>query len=1118
MEKLYNKNEQQYHEIPTLQEYGSDLTKMAQEGKLEPLIGRKKEVESVVQILCKRRKNNPCLIGDPGVGKTVIVEGLAQAIVKAQVPNKLQGNKVFSLEMGRLVAGTTYRGDCEERLMKIVQEIENSKGTVILFIDELHTLIDSALKRRFQAVEVPEPSVDDTIQILKGLLKKYESFHNVEYSEKAITAAAHLSNQYIRGRFLPDKAIDLIDQAGSRAQLHKTEVTTNGQVMVTEADIQHLISSWTGIPLENLSPSESNKLLNMEKTLHKRIIGQDEAVEAISRAIRRARAGIRDPSRPMASFLFTGPTGVGKTELANALAVEYFGSKESIIRLDMSEYMEKHNYARLIGSPPGYIGHDEGGQLTEAVLRRPHSLILFDEIEKAHPDIFNTLLQILEDGRLTDGKGQTVDFKNTFIIMTSNIGNDVIVKGDQFDFGQVKVAVAKELREKFRLEFLNRLDDVVVFKQLDDVQLKQIMDIMLKDVIERLERKNIFLKVTSEFKEKLAKEGTAPTYGARPLKRAIVSLLEDCLAERILRGDIKEGDSVTVSVDEEGNITKTHHQTISSISSAYKTDIPENQSQHFPSADATINLYKTQHKYQLVCEMEKLVYKQQQFYVPTLQQYGLDLTKMAQECKLDPLIGRKEQVESVVEILCKRRKNNPCLIGDPGVGKTVIAEGLAQAIVNAQVPNKLQGNKVFSLEIGRLVAGRIIFFIDELHTLIGAGGGGGGGALDAANILKPALARGVLKCVGATTQDEYRKYIEKDSALKRRFQTVEVPEPSIEETIDILNGLQNKYESFHSVKYSQEVIVAAARLSNWYISDRFLPDKAIDLIDHAGSRAQLQKTEVATKGQVMVTEADIQHLASTWTGIPLQKLSLSDSNKLLIMEKTLHKRIIGQHEAVEVISRAIRQAQLANALAAEYFGSKESIIRLDMSEYMEKHSSARLIGSPPGYIGHDEGGQLTEAIHGKGKTVDFKNTIIILTSNIGNNVILKGHQFGFGQVKMEVADELRKTFRPEFLNRLDEVVIFKQLEYAQLKQIVNIMLKEVIQRLKEKNITLVVGSEVKEKLIKEGNYPIYGARPLRRAIVSLLEDTLAERILRGDIKEGDAILVSLDNKGNVVVT
>ncbi|KAM6549572.1 hypothetical protein CsatB_021248 [Cannabis sativa] len=585
MEKLYNKNEQQYHEIPTLQEYGSDLTKMAQEGKLEPLIGRKKEVESVVQILCKRRKNNPCLIGDPGVGKTVIVEGLAQAIVNAQVPNKLQGNKVFSLEMGRLVAGTTYRGDCEERLMKIVQEIENSKGTVILFIDELHTLIgagrgggggaldaanilkpalargvlkcigattqdeyrkyiekDSALKRRFQAVEVPEPSVDDTIQILKGLLKKYESFHNVEYSEKAITAAAHLSNQYIS--WFPSST------SQNRSNYQRSSDGYRGRYST-------LISSWTGIPLENLSPSESNKLLNMEKTLHKRIIGQDEAVEAISRAIRRARAGIRDPSRPMASFLFTGPTGVGKTELANALAVEYFGSKESIIRLDKSEYMSKHNYTRFIGSPPGYLGHDEGGQLTEAVLRRPHSLILFDEIEKAHPDIFNTLLQILEDGRLTDGKGQTVDFKNTFIIMTSNIGNDVIVKGGQFDFGQVKVAVAKELREKFRLEFLNRLDDVVVFKQLDDVQLKQIMDIMLKDVIERLERKNIFLEVTSEFKEKLAKEGTAPTYGARPLKRAIVSLLEDCLAERILRGDIKEGDSVTVSVDEEGNIVAT---------------------------------------------------------------------------------------------------------------------------------------------------------------------------------------------------------------------------------------------------------------------------------------------------------------------------------------------------------------------------------------------------------------------------------------------------------------------------------------------------------------------------------------------------------------------------------
>ncbi|PON95385.1 ClpA/B family [Trema orientale] len=592
MEKL----ETQQFKVPTLQKYGTDLTKMAEEDKLDPLIGRQQEVESVMQILCKRRKNNPCLTGDPGVGKTVIAEGLAQAIVKSEVPIKLQGSKVFSLDMGRLIAGASNRGEFEERLIKVVEEVELSKGAIILFIDELHTLIgaggggqaldaannlkpafargvlkicicattleeyrkfiekDSALKRRFQTVEVPEPSVDETIEILKSLCRRYETFHNVRYDEEAIFAAARLSNQYIRDRFLPDKAIDLIDEAGFRVQLQNAEVTSMGQLTVAESDIQHLVSSWTGIPLEKLSHSETKKLLNMENILHKQIIGQHDAVEAISRAIRRARAGIRDPSRPIASFLFTGPTGVGKTELANALAVEFFGSRESIIRLDMSEYMEKHSVARFNGSPPGYIGHDEGGQLTEAVRRRPHSLILFDEIEKAHRDVFNVFLQILEDGRLTDGKGQTVDFKNTIIILISNIGNNVIANRTQVGFEKVKIEVAEELRTNFRPEFLNRLDEVVVFKQLDDVQLKQIVDIMLKEVRRRLEEKKISLSVTDRFKEKLVKEGNNPGYGARPLRRAIMRLLEDSLAEKILRGDIKEGDKVTVGVNGKGDV------------------------------------------------------------------------------------------------------------------------------------------------------------------------------------------------------------------------------------------------------------------------------------------------------------------------------------------------------------------------------------------------------------------------------------------------------------------------------------------------------------------------------------------------------------------------------------
>ncbi|CAL5370331.1 unnamed protein product [Camellia sinensis] len=602
MEKL---EQQPSFSTETLDKYGTDLTKMAQEDKLDPVIGRQEEMERVTQILCKRRKNNPCLIGDPGVGKTVIAEGLAQRISKITVPLKLVGKKVFSIDMGRLIAGTSNRGEFEERLLNVVDEVKQSEGAIILFIDELHTLIgdgaggqalnaanilkpalargelkcigattldeykkyiekDSALKRRFQLVEVPEPSADEAIEILKGLRLKYETHHNVRYSEDALIAAARLSKQYINDRFLPDKAIDLIDEAGARAQIHQTQASSKSQdvgvVTVTKSDIQQLVSSWTGIPVESVSSEESYKLLKMEETLQHHIIGQDEAVEAVSRAIRRARVGISDPSRPIASFLFAGPTGVGKTELAKLLAVEYFGSKEAMVRLDMSEYMEKHTVSKLIGSPPGYIGHGDGGQLTEAVRRRPHNVILLDEMEKAHPDVFNTFLQILDDGRLTDSKGKTVDFKNTIIIMTSNVGGEL-----SGGFEKVKKQVGEELKKIFRGEFLNRLDEVIVFKRLSYLQLKKIMEIMLGEVYERLKvNKKIIMRVTDRLKEKLVEEGYHPRYGARPMRRAIRRVVEDNLAEMILKGEVEEGDIVTIDADTEGKLIVYPPQLLSS--------------------------------------------------------------------------------------------------------------------------------------------------------------------------------------------------------------------------------------------------------------------------------------------------------------------------------------------------------------------------------------------------------------------------------------------------------------------------------------------------------------------------------------------------------------------------
>jgi len=665
---------------PTLDEFGSNLTQQAADGKLDPVVGRQHEIERVIQILGRRTKNNPVLIGEPGVGKTAIAEGLAQRINSGDVPDILEDKRVLTLDIGLLVAGTKYRGEFEERLKKIMEEIRGA-GNVILVIDEVHTLIgagaaegaidaanilkpalargelqcigattldeyrkhierDAALERRFQPVQVGEPSVDDTIEILRGLKERYEAHHRLTIADEALVAAATLGDRYISDRFLPDKAIDLIDEAGSRVRLMNSklppaakevdkqlrdiqkqkddavreqdftkagelrdkEVELRDQIrsilqtrkdetqpaaaeegaaaessavavaetalseagpMVTEEDIAQIVASWTGVPVQKLTESESAKLLNMEETLHQRLIGQDEAVKAVSRAIRRARVGLKNPNRPIASFIFSGPTGVGKTELTKSLAAYFFGSEEAMIRLDMSEFMERHTVSKLIGSPPGYVGFNEGGQLTEAVRRRPYTVVLFDEIEKAHPDVFNLLLQLLEDGRLTDSKGRTVDFKNTLIIMTSNIGSKVIEKGggglgfefsgadaDETNYNRIRSLVNEELKQYFRPEFLNRLDEIIVFRQLSRDEVKEISEIMLKEVFSRMLEKGITLKVTEAFKERLVDEGYNPSYGARPLRRAVMRLLEDSLAEEFLSGRIGEGDTAMVDVDD----------------------------------------------------------------------------------------------------------------------------------------------------------------------------------------------------------------------------------------------------------------------------------------------------------------------------------------------------------------------------------------------------------------------------------------------------------------------------------------------------------------------------------------------------------------------------------------
>ena len=671
-----SKRKGSYNQTPTLNQFGEDLTRKAEEGKLDPIIGRKEEIERVIQILSRRTKNNPCLIGEPGVGKTAAVEGLAQKIVSGDVPEILKDKRVVTLDISGMVAGAKYRGDFEERIKKALDEVKKA-GDVILFIDEIHTIVgagaaegaidaanilkpmlargeiqlvgattlneyrkfiekDAALERRFSPVTVNEPSEKDTIQILKGIRDKYEAHHNVKITDEAIEAAVNLSVRYVNDRFLPDKAIDLIDEASSRARLktytepdslkelqeeiektknEKEEAVINQKfekaaelrdtekalrekfekeqskwknkntksiVTITEENIAEVISSWTGIPTKKITEDENEKLKNLEKELHKRVIGQNEAVEAVAKAIRRSRVGLKDPKRPIGSFLFLGPTGVGKTELSKALAEVLFGDENAMIRLDMSEFMEPHSVSKLIGAPPGYVGFDDGGQLTEKIRRKPYSVVLFDEIEKAHPDVMNMLLQILEDGRLTDSQGRTVNFKNTVIIMTSNLGARLITDRKQLGFSnqgaasekakgetnsisdkaksskdlkensvqdekakkeyeEIKKEVIAELKKELRPEFINRIDEIIVFHKLDDNDINQIIDIMLKKLVNRLKEQKYDVEFEPDVKEMIAKEGIDKNFGARPLRRTIQNLVEDKLAEEILDGKLVKG-------------------------------------------------------------------------------------------------------------------------------------------------------------------------------------------------------------------------------------------------------------------------------------------------------------------------------------------------------------------------------------------------------------------------------------------------------------------------------------------------------------------------------------------------------------------------------------------------
>ncbi|MCB0193257.1 MAG: ATP-dependent Clp protease ATP-binding subunit [Anaerolineae bacterium] len=641
---------------PLVDQLGTDLTAQAEEGKLDPVVGRQTEIERVIQILSRRTKNNPALIGEPGVGKTAIIEGLAQRIVNRQAPDTLLGKRVVMLDVGSLVAGTMYRGQFEERLKRVIDEIKESGA--ILFIDELHMLVgagsagssvdaanilkpalargelqcigattldeyrkniegDAALERRFQSVMVEEPSIEETIEILKGIRSRYEAHHNLEITDEALNAAAILAARYVPDRFMPDKAIDLIDEAAARVRLYKIPFAAEQEKLVkfgesseddidfssrlsssilsdedsddeslddidlsfdsdsdspkvTEEDISEVVAMWTGIPVRRLATEEKERLLQMEEVLHQRVIGQNEAIEAISKAVRRARAGLKDPKRPIGTFIFLGPTGVGKTELAKALAEFMFGSEDALVKLDMSEFMERHNVARLVGSPPGYVGFEEGGQLTEAVRRRPYSVILFDEIEKAHPEAFNTLLQIMEDGRLSDAKGKKVDFRNTILILTSNVGADLIKRetslgfvvskdesvSEESNYKKMREKVMTDMERTFRPEFRNRLDGTIIFRALTRSEIGEIVHLLLALVEERLKEHEIVLTITDEAKDFLAEQGYDPDFGARPLRRVIQSLIEDALSEGILAGDFKFGDTIQADVEDNKIVLK----------------------------------------------------------------------------------------------------------------------------------------------------------------------------------------------------------------------------------------------------------------------------------------------------------------------------------------------------------------------------------------------------------------------------------------------------------------------------------------------------------------------------------------------------------------------------------
>ncbi|XVF49520.1 hypothetical protein PTKIN_Ptkin04bG0019100 [Pterospermum kingtungense] len=1476
-----------------LEEYGTDLTKQAEEGKLNPVVGRHAQIELVVEILGRRSKNNPCLIGEPGVGKSAIAEALAQIIVTGAAPDTIKGKKVITLDISRLLAGTKHRAGAVDggaidaaNILKPALARGELQCIGATTFNEYRKYIekDPALERRFQPVTVPAPSVDETIQILEGLQEPYENHHKVRYADEALIAAAQLSDQYISNRFLPDKAIDLIDQAGSRVRLRHAQkskelekelrelknglgelvkelrqITKSMNEAIRSQDFvvglfhglndlffHKIVSSWTGVPVEKISADESDRLLKMEETLCKRVIGQDGAVHAISHAIRCARLGLKDPNRPIGSFIFSGLPGVGKTELAKALADYYFGSEQAMILIDMSELNKGHTVSKLIGSPPGYVGYEEGGQLTEAVRRRPYSVVLLDEIDKADTDVHNLLLQILDDGRLTDSKGRTVDFKNTLLIMTSNIGSSVIegfardYDDKDINYNHMQSLVREEHKKYYKPEFLDRLDEIIVFRRLTKLEFMEIADMMIKEIVDRFKAIKIELMVTETFREKVVDEACRQGYGARRLRRLITTkILDKDFVMKIIR-DNKEGDSVMVDVDSTGHVVfligesgvpslvirlsltvmakvvakstivpalvtspspaqhrkskscvnlmcslKTpalrlrglselrafsssdsmvfgfghHFQSFSGFSVSVTSQrgrgsrcvAPKAMFEHFTEKSIKIIMLaqeearRSGHNFvgteQILlgligegtcvaaevlksmginledarAEVEKIIGRGSGFlaveipftpraksvleftfeearklghnYIgsghlllgliegkgvainvledlgadlsnirkevihmlgkevsavpgiltcdtntPTLDAYGTNLTMLAEEGKLDPVIGRQAQIERVIKILNKRTKNNPCLVGEPGVGKTAIAKGLAQRIANGDVPHKMKGKKVIALDMGLLAAqtkhrgefwerwknlmkeikqsGQIILFIDEVHNLIGAGAAEG--AIDASSIWKPALARGEFQCIGATTLDEYRKHIEKDPSLESRFQPVEVPEPSVDETVQILKGLREHYELYHKVRYTDEALISAAQLSYQYISGRSLPDKAIDLIDEAGShvsvglhhaqlpnqfrelerqfvliimskneavqnqnfkkagelydreielRAQIEEMNKAGNGVPVLTEVDIQHIVSSRTGIPVEKLSTNESDRLLKMEETLHKRVIGQDEAVKAISHAIQRArvglknpnrpiasfiflgptgvgksELAKALAAHYFGSEEAMIRLDMSQFMERHTVSELTDQlteavrrrPYTVVLFDkiekahadavnlllqilEDGRLTDT---QGRSIDFKNTLLTMTSNIG---VDHDKDMSYNRIESLMSEELKQYFKPEFLNRLDKIIVFRQLTKLELKEIADTMLKEVFDTLKaSRKIDVEVTERFKQRVVEEGYNPSYGARALISAITNLVVKTLADKILAREIKEGDSVTGDVDSDGNVV--